>query len=244
LTHSVDLDKPNFTAPDTIPVAYRDLSLPANHRQAVVNSMVYIHYSLHRFNAKLLKQQNRLTFLTPRHFLDFVAQYVKLYNEKRDDLEEDQRHLNVGLEKIKETTDKVGELRKSLAEKKDQLERKDAEANEKLQRMVADQREAEQQKTTSLEIQEALKKQDVEIEQRRTLVLADLANAEPAVAEAQKSVSNIKRQHLTEVRSMGNPPQGVKLALDSVCTSLGHKIDSWKTVQGADDKESSDQDAQ
>lgn len=231
LTQRVDLDRPNFTAPDSIPVAYRDLNLPASHREAVVNSMVYIHYSLQRFNVKLLKQQNRVTFLTPRHFLDFVAQYVKLYNEKREDLEEQQRHLNVGLEKLRDTVDKVRDLRVSLAEKKGQLERKDAEANEKLQRMVADQREAEQRKTTSLEIQAALEKQEAEVAQRRELVLNDLANAEPAVIEAQKSVSNIKRQHLTEVRSMGNPPQGVKLALDSVCTLLGHKVDSWKTVQ-------------
>jgi dynein heavy chain 1 len=231
LTQSVDLERANFTAPDSIPVAYRDLALPATHRAAVVNSMVYIHYSLHRFNIKLLKQQGRVTYLTPRHFLDFVAQYVKLYNEKREDLEEQQRHLNVGLEKLRDTVDKVRDLRASLAEKKGQLERKDAEANEKLQRMVADQREAEQRKTTSLEIQAALEKQEAEVAQRRELVLNDLARAEPAVIEAQKSVSNIKRQHLTEVRSMGNPPQGVKLALDSVCTLLGHKVDSWKTVQ-------------
>ena len=51
----------------------------------------------HRFNARLKKQQNKITFLTPRHFLDFVAQFIKLFNEKRDDLEEQQRHLNVGL---------------------------------------------------------------------------------------------------------------------------------------------------
>ncbi|RDW80646.1 cytoplasmic dynein-like protein 1 heavy chain 1 [Coleophoma crateriformis] len=232
LTHKVDLDRPNFTAPDSIPVAYRDLNLPANHREAVVNAMVYIHYSLHRFNLKLLKQQGRITFLTPRHFLDFVAQYVKLYNEKREDLEEQQRHLNVGLEKLRDTVEKVSELRKSLAEKKGQLERKDAEANEKLQRMVADQREAEQRKATSLEIQAALEKQEVEVTARRELVQKDLDNAEPAVIEAQKSVQSIKKQHLTELRSMGNPPTGVKLALESVCTLLGHKIDSWKTIQG------------
>lgn len=59
----------------------------------------------------------------------------------------------------------------------------------------------------------------------------DLANAEPAVLEAQKSVSNIKRQHLTEVRAMGNPPEAVKLSMEAVCTMLGHKIESWKTVQ-------------
>ncbi|KAK3491873.1 cytoplasmic dynein heavy chain [Neurospora crassa] len=232
LTHSVDLDRPNWTAPDTIPVAYRGLNLPPSHREAVVNAMVYIHYSLQRFNAKLLKQQGKITFLTPRHFLDFVAQYVKLYNEKREDLEEQQRHLNVGLEKLRDTVDKVRDLRVTLSEKKAQLEQKDAEANEKLQRMVADQREAEQRKNISLEIQAALEKQEAEVASRKKVVLEDLAKAEPAVEEAKASVSSIKRQHLTEVRSMPTPPSGVKLALESVCTLIGHKANDWKTIQG------------
>ncbi|KAI5307442.1 hypothetical protein KEM55_008266, partial [Ascosphaera atra] len=194
--------------------------------------MVYVHHSLRKVNQRLLKQQERITFLTPRHYLDFVAQYVQLFNEKREDLEEQQRHLNVGLEKLRDTVDKVRDLRVSLAQKKSQLEKKDAEANEKLQRMVADQQEAERRKSASLEIQAALEKQEKEVAERKEVVLGDLARAEPAVIEAQKSVSNIKRQHLTEVRAMASPPTAVRLALESVCTLLGHKVDSWKTIQG------------
>ena len=62
--------------------------------------------------------------------------------------------------------------------------------------------------------------------------MVDLADAEPAVLDAQAAVSSIKRQQLQEVRTMANPPEAVKLAMESVCTILGHKIDSWRTVQG------------
>ena len=232
LTQSIDLDRPGFTAPDSIPVAYRELTLPASHRDTVVNTMVYVHHSLQKFNSRLRKQQGKVTYLTPRHFLDFVAQSVRLFNEKREDLEEQQRHLNIGLEKLKDTVNKVRDLRASLAHKKRQLEKKDAEANEKLQKMVADQREAEQRKAASLQIQAALDKQEEEVARRKEVVNADLAKAEPAVLNAKEAVGNIKRQHLTEVRSMGSPPAGVRLALDAVCTLLGHKIDGWKTIQG------------
>ncbi|KAF1817029.1 putative dynein heavy chain, cytosolic [Eremomyces bilateralis CBS 781.70] len=231
LTQSIDLDRSSYTAPDTLPAAYPDLILPPSHRDAVVNSMVFIHHSIAHLNSRLQKQHNKTTYLTPRHFLDFVAQYAKLHHEKREDLEEQQRHLNVGLDKLRETVDKVRDLRHSLADKKSQLERKDAEANEKLQRMIADQREAEKRKAASLEIREALEKQEQEITARRAVVEQDLARAEPAVLEAQKSVSNIKRQHLTEVRSMTSPPAGVKLALESVCTLLGHKAADWRAIQ-------------
>lgn len=97
--------------------------------------------------------------------------------------------------------------------------------------MVGDQKSAEEQKAASIEIQSALEKQELEISERREVVMGDLANAEPAVQEAQASVSNIKKQQLTEVRSMGNPPPAVKNAMESVCIVLGHKISSWKDVQ-------------
>ncbi|KAF8477357.1 dynein heavy chain, N-terminal region 1-domain-containing protein [Kalaharituber pfeilii] len=232
LTQSLDLDRATWQAADSIPVAYRDLTLPPSHREAVVNTMVYIHYSLHKHNQKLRKQQNKQTFLTPRHFLDFVAQYVKLYNEKREELEEQQRHLNVGLDKLKDTVDKVRDLRATLAVKQAQLEKKSEEANDKLQKMLQDQKDAEQRKAASLEIQAKLAVQEKEIAERKEVVLGDLARAEPAVLEAQRSVRNIKRQHLQEVRSMNNPPGGVRLAMESVCTLLGHKIQNWGTIQG------------
>ncbi|OJA07948.1 hypothetical protein AZE42_05923 [Rhizopogon vesiculosus] len=231
-THTIDLDLPSYAPPALFPIAYRELSMPPVHRTAVVNALVYVHSSLHQINQRLSRRQGRYNYVTPRHYLDFINQYVRLFNEKRDELEEQQRHLHVGLDKLKDTVTQVEELRKSLAIKRSQLQAKDAEANEKLKRMVADQQEAEQKKTASIEIQAALVEQDKHIAQRRSVVMADLADAEPAVLEAQSAVSNIKRQHLQEVRTMANPPEAVKLAMESVCTLLGHKIDSWRTVQG------------
>ena len=230
LTSSVDLNRGNYNAPEPFPHASSNITYPVSHRGAIVNAMVHFHHSLHHFGERLKKQQKKITFLTPRHFLDFVAQFVKLFNEKREDLEEQQRHLNVGLEKLRETVQKVSEMRSSLAAKQAQLETKDSEANEKLQKMVADQQVAEQRKTASLEVQAALDTQESEIAKRKDVVMRDLALAEPAVLDAQKSVSNIKKQHLTEVRSMQNPPAGVKLALEAVCTLLGHRPENWKSI--------------
>ena len=61
---------------------------------------------------------------------------VKLFNEKRSDLEEQQLHLNVGLQKIRETVEQVEELQKSLSIKRNELEEKNAAANAKLKQMV------------------------------------------------------------------------------------------------------------
>ena len=50
--------------------------------------------------------------------------WVKLYNEKRQDLEEQQLHLSVGLQKIRETVEQVEELQASLSIKKNELEQR------------------------------------------------------------------------------------------------------------------------
>ncbi|KAK1226991.1 dynein heavy chain [Marasmius sp. AFHP31] len=231
-THSLDLDLSTYNPPANFPIAYRELSMPPVHRTAVINALVYVHASLHQINQRLSRRQGRYNYVTPRHYLDFINHYVRLYGEKRDELEEQQRHLHVGLDKLRDTVTQVEELRKSLAIKRTQLEAKDAEANEKLKRMVTDQQEAEQKKAESIGIQAALVEQDKHIQQRRAIAEADLADAEPAVLEAQADVRNIKKTHLTEVRAMANPPEAVKLTMESVCTLLGFKIDSWRAVQG------------
>lgn len=61
---------------------------------------------------------------------------MKLYNEKRSELEDQQHHLNVGLRKIRETVEQVEELQKSLSIKRNELEEKNNLANAKLKQMV------------------------------------------------------------------------------------------------------------
>ncbi|XP_074612492.1 cytoplasmic dynein 1 heavy chain 1-like isoform X2 [Acropora palmata] len=231
-TSKLDLEKSNYSPPDYLPKVYEDLPVTPTHREAVINAFVYVHQTLHQANQRLAKRGGRVMAITPRHYLDFINHYVKLFNEKRSDLEEQQLHLNVGLQKIRETVDQVEELQKSLSLKSQELEAKNALANQKLKQMVKDQQEAEKKKVTSMEIQATIEKQTKQIKEKQTSVMAELAKVEPAVQEAKMAVQSIKKQHLVEVRSMGNPPPAVKLALESICLLLGEKATDWRAIRG------------
>ena len=98
----------------------------------------------------------RTTTITPRHYLDFIHHFAKLYYEKRSELEDQQVHLNIGLAKIRETVEQVEDLQKSLAVKRAELERKNSEANSKLRQMMSNQQEAEKRKVESEETRETL----------------------------------------------------------------------------------------
>ncbi|KAM3670253.1 cytoplasmic dynein 1 heavy chain 1 [Ammospiza nelsoni] len=230
-TSKMDLEKPNYIVPDYMPVVYDKLPQPPSHREAIVNSCVFVHQTLHQANARLAKRGGRTMAITPRHYLDFINHYANLFNEKRSELEEQQMHLNVGLRKIKETVDQVEELRRDLRIKSQELEVKNAAANDKLKKMVKDQQEAEKKKVMSQEIQEQLHKQQEVIADKQMSVKEDLDKVEPAVIEAQNAVKSIKKQHLVEVRSMANPPAAVKLALESICLLLGESTTDWKQIR-------------
>lgn len=236
-TIKIDLEKSSWVSPDYFPVAVQNLSdetesVNANHRNAVINGMVYVHQTLHATNKKTLKRGGRVMAITPRHFLDFINHFVKLYGEKRSGLEEEQLHLNVGLNKIRETVGQVEEMQKSLAVKSTELQVKNEAANAKLKQMVKDQQEAEKQRTQSQELQKLLEIQKIEIASKQKEVQEDLAQVEPAVIDAQNAVKSIRKQHLNEVRAMNNPPPMVKLALESICMLLGQETSDWKSIRG------------
>lgn len=111
------MDRPQWKAPDFFPQSCSLLPASPLHRDAVINAFVYVHQTLHKANSRLAKRGSRTMAITPRHYLDFIHHFVKLHNEKRSDLEEQQLHLNVGLNKIAETVEQVEEMQKSLAVK-------------------------------------------------------------------------------------------------------------------------------
>lgn len=75
-------------------------------------------------NKKLSKSAKKFNYITPRDFLDLIKHFVELYNEKKSMLEDQQYHLNVGLDKLKQTETQVLEMQGSLDLKKAELEKK------------------------------------------------------------------------------------------------------------------------
>ena len=114
-TVKVDIDNNQYSPPQFAPpLAVEGIPTPLSYHSAIVNSFVFVHQSLHRVSEKLVKRGGKPVVVTPRHYLDFINHYVKLSSEKRNDLEEQQQHLSVGLQKIRETVQQVEQLQKEL----------------------------------------------------------------------------------------------------------------------------------
>ncbi|KAI8443530.1 hypothetical protein BY996DRAFT_6420641 [Phakopsora pachyrhizi] len=166
---SLGLDSSHYTPPANFPAVYGHLSCPPVHQAAIINALVAVQKSMYETNCRLACYQGQFNYSNPQHYLDFINNYVALFFKKRDDLEEQQSNLNIGLDKLRDTVIQVEELQKTLAIKSAQLEKRTA-----------------------------LEQQKKDIAERKQVVMGDLADAKPVVEEAQAAVRNIKKQHLTE----------------------------------------------
>ena len=108
--------------------------------EALCQCIVDMHLAVKEVNTKLMRSAKRFNYITPRDFLDFIKHFVELLHEKKEELEEQQYHLNVGLDKLKQTETAVIDLQSQLTVFEKELMTKDKAANEKLQLMVTEQK--------------------------------------------------------------------------------------------------------
>eukprot|EP00919_Chromeraceae_sp_WS-2016_P001806 GHVR01004377.1.p1 GENE.GHVR01004377.1~~GHVR01004377.1.p1 ORF type:complete len:4168 (-),score=965.61 GHVR01004377.1:131-12634(-) len=200
----------------------------------LANVIVATHEAVEECNAKLVKAAKKANFVTPRDFLDNIRHVVDIVAEKKTELIEQQQHLQVGLEKLKETEEQVSQLQASLAVSERELTQKKSESDDKMKLMVTEQTTAEEKKKIAEVLAKELDKKSTEIEKRTVIVKEQLLEAEPALLEAKNSVRSIKKSTLDELKALHNPPSLVKLALEPVVMMLYNPREcSWDDCKKA-----------
>lgn len=164
-------------------------------------------------------------------FLSLLRSFSSIYIENQNSLQVLNSHVDKGLTKIKETFLKVKQLKITMSEKEKALHVEDEKARNLLDKMITDQNESERKQDLSVKMQELFAEQEKVIISRRETVVHELNYVEKLIEEAQKGVLDIKKPHLTELRSMHNPPETIKLVLESICIMLGYDVHNWKDVQ-------------
>ncbi|KAF4674074.1 hypothetical protein FOL47_009753 [Perkinsus chesapeaki] len=183
---------------------------------SVASSMVCIHESVVNLHNSLRDMGKRFAYITPRDYMDFLRHFESLYTAKRAEWAEQQRHLNLGLEKLHQTREQVAEMKTQLSHKSELLAEKNKQAESKMAQMIKGQSEAEQKKRESQLLREQLNKDHQLAASRQDEVARELAEVEPALNHARQLVQAIQRKQVDEMRSLPNPPAPVKITLEAV----------------------------
>ena len=70
---------------------------------AVIAALVAAHGGVKTATERLSRRTSRKHYISPRDFLDLIRNFVAVVAEKRAQLEEQQLHINIGLEKLAST---------------------------------------------------------------------------------------------------------------------------------------------
>jgi dynein heavy chain len=155
-------------------------------------------------------------FTTPKSYLSFLAMYKDLYKKKYDEIDIQQSSIKSGLDKLLEATVGVGEMKKML-QIEDQKLRIASDETNKLIATLTIENEAAEKKTIECEATKAgviTQKENITVE--KEAADRDLAAAMPFVEAAEKALSGIKPNDITELKAMKKLHDVGKIILDAV----------------------------
>uniref|UniRef100_A0A803Y1U1 Dynein axonemal heavy chain 12 n=1 Tax=Meleagris gallopavo TaxID=9103 RepID=A0A803Y1U1_MELGA len=184
------------------------LQLTDSERQEVVAICKYFHTSVLSLSSSL----KRHNYVTPTSYLELIAAFRKLLTQKRDSVMKAKKKYVNGLDQLAFAESQVGEMKQELVQLQPKLE--EAKVDNTIEIESA---EVEQKRKIVKVDEEIATKKAEEAQALKNECESDLAEAIPALEAALEALDTLKPSDISIVKSMKNPPSGVKLVMAAVC---------------------------
>ncbi|TPX60170.1 hypothetical protein SpCBS45565_g07578 [Spizellomyces sp. 'palustris'] len=202
-------------------------------RDAVVQMCKHFHQSAIALSDRYLSASSRHNYVTPTSYLELLHAYKDLLTAKREEVAAVKRRYVGGLDKLRFAAEQIGRMQEDLTSLQPQLKKTSEETVEMLKKIEKESVEVEATKET-VSADEAVAAQKAEqasaIKQECE---NDLAQALPLLNSALAALDTLKKSDIDLVKSMKNPPEGVKLVMEAVCVMKDVKPDRIPDPSGS-----------
>ncbi|AYU78810.1 Cytoplasmic dynein 1 heavy chain (DYNC1H1), putative [Leishmania donovani] len=216
-----------------LPACHGVFATEVEAKEAVVESLCAIHVATQHINQALrVRHANQGTFVTPRHFTDCVSHFVAIFQEKKKVSSDALVHLRSGLKKLELTAQEVSAQRATLQDNEAEIEASSRRAQAMLERIVSETDVAKREKAAAQDLERQLQDEHAQISEDAQRLSIELAEAEPALREADAALSTVKPEYLREIRAYAMPPPMVKRTLEAVGALMGEKnCEDWDSLK-------------
>ena len=193
------------------------LALDTETLNGAVNFVKFLHQSVAKSSREYVEKLRRYNYVTPTSYLEILSTYKGVFLNKKAEIGTIKDRLTVGLNKMALAEGDVAGLQAKITEMQPILARTQKEVNEMIIQIEKDKADAAITKAV------VEKEEEVANEKARATKLIaddaqkDLDEALPALEEAVQCLSELKKEHIDEVKSMGKPPAGVVLTMEATC---------------------------
>ncbi|KAJ8664279.1 hypothetical protein QAD02_005941 [Eretmocerus hayati] len=171
------------------------------------------------------KKQGRRNYVTPTSYLELIKCLQKFHGQKVDDITQQQMRYETGLDKLDFAAGQVAVMQEELTALQPKLVAQSQLSDQLMIKIEQDTVNVEAKKEV-VAADEALANEAAAAAQAiKDDCESDLAEATPALEAALAALDTLKPADITIVKSMKNPPTGVRLVLEAVCVLKGVKAD-------------------
>jgi len=188
----------------------------AEESHFVTTFVATVHQDVGKQCAVYNQEEGRHCYVTPKTFLELLETVQKLCAKSRADLDQATGRLNAGLLQLKTANDSVTQLRDDLEKQQVVVAEKELVADNLLSELSVESAQVETERKSASEEREHCKRLTKEVDTNREQCLSELARAEPAIVAAEEALNSLDKNSLTELRSLGSPPDLVKACLSAV----------------------------
>ncbi|XP_015609892.1 dynein heavy chain 7, axonemal isoform X2 [Cephus cinctus] len=194
-----------------------EINMPQDERTACIEMCQTFHTSTQELSGEFLRHARRHNYVTPTSYLELINTFKDLLDKKRTEVLQGKKRYEAGLGKLDGTHKQVAKMQEILVA----LQPKLIVAAKDVERMLLNvQKENEEVSVIEQTVkkdEEAAKLVAAGAEEIRAECNADLELVMPILNAANTALNTLTPQDIQIVKSMKNPPAGVKLVMEAVC---------------------------
>ncbi|VTZ70290.1 dynein beta chain, putative [Plasmodium chabaudi chabaudi] len=185
------------------------------------------HNSNYIKSSKLVENKlNAQKYINFKHFLNFLQFFNHLYKKKSEEINDNEKKINLALKKLADAKNEIQEMQIKLSLQKENISKKQIECAQLLKEIEEKKKESNEKKNKIQE--DSIRISSVEIETQKLAEDArkDLQNAIPELEVATQSLEQLDKKSISEVKAYTKPPDVVMQTLSIVMIIL-NKNPSW-----------------
>ncbi|XP_024941329.1 dynein heavy chain 7, axonemal [Cephus cinctus] len=194
-----------------------EIELTDDERKSGIEMCQFFHISTQNLSNEFLTRLGRYNYVTPTSYLEMINTFKDLLEKKRSDVILAKGRYEGGLGRLDGTNSQVQEMQETLKNLQPLL----VTAAQDVQRILVN---VEKESTEVAEIEKTVKVDEeaaMEVAAHAAEIKAecdaDLAEVIPVLNRANAALNTLTTADIAVVKTMKNPPAGVKLVMETIC---------------------------
>ncbi|XP_071052662.1 dynein axonemal heavy chain 7-like isoform X1 [Onthophagus taurus] len=209
-----------------------EIELPTEERNVCIDMCQIFHTSTQRLSDEFFNRLGRKNYVTPTSYLELINTFKTFLAKKRVEVLMGRKRYEVGIEKLLGAGAEVAVMQASLEALQPQLVVAAEMVQATMKKVEAESADAAVVEAMVMEDEAAANAQAEAAQAIKDECDANLAEAMPILNAALSALNTLTPADITIVKTMKNPPKGVKLVMEAICVVKDVKPDKVPAPSG------------